>query len=82
MIFDKATKVNFKTVDDLASVWCQYVEMELRHENYDRALQLMQRATAMPSKRASYYDKVSGVHKIRTMAGLNIPIVQQRQPTT
>jgi len=25
--------------------------------NYDRALQLMQRATAMPAKRAAYYDK-------------------------
>ena len=50
--------------------------MELRHEyiqslkllfyliifrNYDRALQLMQRATAVPPKRAAYYDKVVGV---------------------
>ncbi len=26
--------------------------------NYDRALQLMQRATAVPTKRAAYYDKV------------------------
>lgn len=32
MIFDKATKVNFKGVDDLASVWCEYSEMELRNE--------------------------------------------------
>ena len=32
MIFEKATKVGFRVVDDLASVWCEYTEMELRHE--------------------------------------------------
>ena len=32
MIFEKATKVNYRNVDDLASVWCEYAEMELRHE--------------------------------------------------
>ena len=26
--------------------------------NYDRALQLMQRATAVPAKRAAYHDRV------------------------
>ncbi|KAF8983985.1 hypothetical protein BGZ46_009026 [Entomortierella lignicola] len=48
-IFDKATKVNYKTVNDLADVWCEYAEMELRKENYDAALQVMGRAT-IPSK--------------------------------
>ena len=32
VIFDKAVKVNYKAVDDLASVWCEYAEMELRNE--------------------------------------------------
>lgn len=40
-IFDKATKVNFKQVDDLAAVWCEYGEMELRHENYEQALRIL-----------------------------------------
>ena len=31
-IFEKATKVNFKTVEDLAEVWCEWAEMETRHE--------------------------------------------------
>ncbi|KAI8605746.1 hypothetical protein EDD21DRAFT_110303, partial [Dissophora ornata] len=48
-IFEKATKVNYKTVNDLADVWCEYAEMELRNENYDAALQVMGRAT-IPSK--------------------------------
>lgn len=33
--------MNFKQVDDLASVWCQCGELELRHENYDEALKLL-----------------------------------------
>lgn len=31
-VLEKATKVNFKTVEDLAEVWCEWAEMELRHE--------------------------------------------------
>ena len=40
-IFEKSTKVNYKQVDDLAGVWCEYGEMELRHENYDQALRIL-----------------------------------------
>lgn len=31
-ILEKATKVNFKNVDDLAEVWCEWAEMEIRQE--------------------------------------------------
>nr|XP_033771915.1 pre-mRNA-splicing factor SYF1 isoform X2 [Geotrypetes seraphini] len=55
-IFAKATKVNYKQVDDLASLWCEYGEMELRHENYDQALRILRKATAMPGKKAEYFD--------------------------
>jgi hypothetical protein len=43
-------QVNFKYVDDLASVWCEWAEMELRHKNFKRALDLMRRATYTPDK--------------------------------
>lgn len=33
--------MSFKQVDDLASVWCECGELELRHENYDQALRLL-----------------------------------------
>lgn len=49
VIFDKATQVNYKAVDNLASVWCEWAEMELRHKNFKGALELMRRATAEPS---------------------------------
>ncbi|XP_065067886.1 pre-mRNA-splicing factor SYF1-like [Rhopilema esculentum] len=59
IIFEKAVKVEYRTVDDLASVWCEYAEMEIRKENYEKALRLMRRATAIPSKKAgvNYHDE-------------------------
>jgi pre-mRNA-splicing factor SYF1 len=31
-IFEQSLKVPFSKVDDLATIWCEYAEMELRHE--------------------------------------------------
>jgi pre-mRNA-splicing factor SYF1 len=47
-VFQRATQVNFKSVDELASVWCGWGEMELRHQEYQRALQVMQQAVTEP----------------------------------
>ncbi|XP_062622386.1 pre-mRNA-splicing factor SYF1-like [Saccostrea cucullata] len=67
VIFDKAVRVPYKHVDDLASVWCEWAEMEIRHENNEEALKLMQRATAPPPRKVSYHDETetvqSRVHK-------------------
>ncbi|KAK9127271.1 hypothetical protein Syun_016068 [Stephania yunnanensis] len=49
VIFEKAVQVNYKAVDNLASLWCEWAEMELRHKNFRGALELMRRATAEPS---------------------------------
>ncbi|KAK3286689.1 hypothetical protein CYMTET_5767 [Cymbomonas tetramitiformis] len=45
IILEKAVQVNYKAVDDLATVWCEWAEMELRHQNFQSALDLMRRAT-------------------------------------
>lgn len=50
IIFEKAVQAPFKYVDDLATVWCEWCEMELRHKNFKRALEIMRRATAAPSR--------------------------------
>ncbi|XP_048587532.1 pre-mRNA-splicing factor SYF1-like [Nematostella vectensis] len=63
VIFDKATKVNYRHVDDLASVWCEVAEMEIRHENYSKALELIRKATAVPSTKTNYYDESETVQK-------------------
>ncbi|MCO5551628.1 hypothetical protein L7F22_005133 [Adiantum nelumboides] len=49
VIFEKAVQVNYKAVDDLASVWCEWAETELRHKNFKGARSLLQRATTEPS---------------------------------
>ena len=49
VIFDKATQVELKYMDDLATVWCEWAEMELRHKNFKRALSLMRQATQPPA---------------------------------
>lgn len=32
VVFEKGTHVPYNKVDDLASVWCEWAEMEIRHE--------------------------------------------------
>jgi len=57
IIFDKATKVPYKKVDELASVWCEWVEMELRSNNNEEALKLLQRAITPPGRKVDYFDQ-------------------------
>jgi pre-mRNA-splicing factor SYF1 len=45
-IFEEAVKVSFRRVDDLAYVWCQWAEMELRAKRYKNALDILGRATS------------------------------------
>jgi pre-mRNA-splicing factor SYF1 len=73
-IFLKATKVDFKSVDELANVWCGWAEMEIRLKNYNKALEVLQNAVSEPSalvKRrrglvdnTSSDDITSSLHKI------------------
>merc|ERR1719458_895884 len=55
-IFEKATHVAYIKVEELANVWCQWVEMELRLNKFDEGLKLLQRATAPPPRKVSYHD--------------------------
>lgn len=56
IVFEKGTQVEYTKVDDLAAVWCEWAEMEIRQDQYENALKLMHRATAMPKRKAAYYD--------------------------
>lgn len=57
VILEKATHVAFLKVDDLAYIWCEWVELELRYDKHEAALLLLRRATAPPPRRISYHDK-------------------------
>ncbi|XP_047117336.1 pre-mRNA-splicing factor syf1 homolog [Schistocerca piceifrons] len=61
VVFEKATHVPYSKVDDLASVWCEWAEMEIRHENFEEALKLMQKATVMPPRKVAYHDESEAV---------------------
>ncbi|KAK4056109.1 pre-mRNA-splicing factor syf1 [Microbotryomycetes sp. JL221] len=58
-IFERATKVPFRKVDELAEIWIEWAEMEVRNENYDEAIKVLQRASAIPKKwrEISYHDE-------------------------
>ena len=47
---DVLGQVALRYVEDLATVWCEWCEMELRHKNFKSALELMRRATYTPDK--------------------------------
>merc|ERR1719357_681646 len=57
IIFEKATHVAYLKVEELASVWCEWVEMELRHDSWEESLKLLQRASAPPPRKVSYHDQ-------------------------
>ena len=48
VVFSKAVRVPYSKLDDLATVWCEWGELELRQKNYSKALDLMRRATTEP----------------------------------
>ncbi|GAA6009935.1 hypothetical protein JCM10207_002164 [Rhodosporidiobolus poonsookiae] len=58
-VFERATQVGFRRVEELAEVWCEWAEMEVRNENYDEAIKVMQRASAIPKnwKNISFHDE-------------------------
>lgn len=58
VIFEKAVKVPFKTVAELAETWCEWAEMELRNENFDQAVAVMAKATQAPKRSTvDYFDE-------------------------
>lgn len=61
IVFEKATQVSYVKVDDLATVWCEWAEMEIRQKNFKFALKLMQTATVSPQKRVDYNDDTESV---------------------
>ncbi len=47
-IFKRATNVQFRSSEELAGVWCAWAEMEMKHKNYEAALNVMRSAVLEP----------------------------------
>lgn len=48
-IFEKATQVNYKNLDELATLWCEWAECELRAKKWEQAREVLKKATAVPA---------------------------------
>jgi len=44
LLFHKASQLNFKSADELASVYCAWAEMHVRHRNYESACKILEHA--------------------------------------
>ncbi|KAJ1979520.1 pre-mRNA-splicing factor syf1 [Dimargaris xerosporica] len=64
-VMERAVKVDYKHVNDLAEVWCAYAELELRHQAAARALLLLGRAVAPPTnaRLINYHDETLPVQR-------------------
>lgn len=60
VIFQKASEARLNYVDDLAAVWAEWAETELRHKHYAAALELARRATAAPARARARADEAAG----------------------
>ncbi|RDW80749.1 putative pre-mrna-splicing factor syf1 protein [Coleophoma crateriformis] len=57
VIMEKAVKVPFKSVAELADMWIEWAEMELRNENFDEAVKIMAKAVQAPKRSTvDYFD--------------------------
>lgn len=58
IIMEKAVKVPFKSVAELADIWIQWAEMELRNEHFDDAIRVMAKAVQAPKRSTvDYFDE-------------------------
>ena len=81
VIMEKSVKVPFKSVAELAEMWCSWAEMELRNENFDRAIEIMARATLGPKRSTvDYFDETLSpqqrVHKSWKLWSFYVDLVE------
>lgn len=81
VIFDKATKVSFKSVSELAKVWIAWAEMELRDNDFDQAVKVMEQATRGPKRSTvDFFDETRSpqerLHKSMEVWSFYIDLVE------
>lgn len=81
IITEKAVNVPFKSVAELAEMWSGWAEMELRNENFDRAVDIMAKATQAPKRSTvDYFDETLSpqqrVHKSWKLWSFYVDLVE------
>lgn len=81
IIMEKAVKVPFKSVAELADMWIEWAEMELRNENFDDAVRVMAKAIQAPKRSTvDYFDETLSpqqrVHKSWKLWSFYVDLVE------
>ncbi|MBE3041040.1 hypothetical protein IMZ48_00315 [Candidatus Bathyarchaeota archaeon] len=81
VIMEKAVKVPFKSVAELADMWIEWAEMELRNENFDDAARIMAKAVQAPKRSTvDYFDETLSpqqrVHKSWKLWSFYVDLVE------
>jgi pre-mRNA-splicing factor SYF1 len=64
-IMEKATRVQYRSVNELADVWIDFAEMEIRADNVNKALEIMALATKAPRvSNVDYFNDVSSLENL------------------
>ncbi|KAL2761247.1 hypothetical protein ACRALDRAFT_1090583 [Sodiomyces alcalophilus JCM 7366] len=80
-IMEKAVKVPFRSVAELADMWIEWAEMELRNQNLDDAVRVMAKATQAPKRsNVDYFDETLSpqqrVHKSWKLWSFHVDLVE------
>ncbi|KAK1766773.1 Pre-mRNA-splicing factor syf1 [Phialemonium atrogriseum] len=81
VIMEKAVKVPFKSVAELADMWIEWAEMELRNDNFDEAVRIMAKAVQAPKRSTvDYFDETLSpqqrVHKSWKLWSFYVDLVE------
>ncbi|EMC91534.1 hypothetical protein BAUCODRAFT_295647 [Baudoinia panamericana UAMH 10762] len=81
IILEKAVKVPYRSVSELAEMWTEWAEMELRNENFDQAVNIMATATKAPKRsNVDYFDETLSpqqrVHKSWKLWSFYVDLVE------
>lgn len=81
IIMEKAVKVPFKSVAELADMWIEWAEMELRNDNFDDAVRIMAKAVQAPKRSTvDYFDETLSpqqrVHKSWKLWSFYVDLVE------
>ncbi|KAG5985329.1 Pre-mRNA-splicing factor syf1 [Claviceps digitariae] len=81
IIMEKAVKVPYKSVAELADVWIQWAELELRNENFNEAVRIMAKAVQAPKRSTvDYFDETlspqTRVHKSWKLWSFYVDLVE------
>ncbi|KAF6790040.1 pre-mRNA-splicing factor SYF1 [Colletotrichum sojae] len=81
IILEKAVKVPFRSVAELADMWIEWAGMELRNENFDDAVRIMAKAVQAPKRSTvDYFDETLSpqqrVHKSWKLWSFYVDLVE------